>query len=476
MSDPITLPFWLLSLILVFAGASFLSHFLFPSVRWFFRRRMERAVERLNQRLERPIQPFKLMRRKDMIIRLIYDPQVMEAVVEYARENNVPESVAFQCARSYAREIVPAFSAATYFGFAIRVTRRLSRALYKVRLAQHDDLPIRDIDKKASVVFVMNHRSNMDYVLVTWLAAQRSAISYAVGEWARIWPLQALIRSMGAYFIRRRYLSPLYRRVLARYVQMATHEGVTQAIFPEGGLSLDGGVGPGKKGLLHYIVSDFQLDDGRDVVFIPVGLNYDRVLEDRVLIAAAANKERRFRVRGSAIFGFIARHLWNRVRGRFQSFGYAAVCYGRPISLEHYLRATPAATTDDLAATLMAAITATVPVLPVPLVAAALSGAPASDRAALDATAEDLVTQLRARGVRLHLPDGNIAQAVTAGLETLLLRKLVIADGDTLRIAKGEDAIVAFYAKSVQQHLDRIQPATAPEPTVCLTLQSPTET
>jgi glycerol-3-phosphate O-acyltransferase len=129
----------------------------------------------------------------------------------------------------------------------------------------------------------MNHRSNMDYVLVTWLAADRSALSYAVGEWAQVWPLKSLIRAMGAYFIRRRYSSTLYRAVLARYVQMSIQEGVTQAMFPEGGLSLNGAVGPAKKGLLHYIVRDFDLSSGRDVVFVPVALNYDRVLEDRVL-------------------------------------------------------------------------------------------------------------------------------------------------------------------------------------------------
>ena len=86
----------------------------------------------------------------------------------------------------------------------------------------------------------MNHRSNMDYVLVAYLAASRSALSYAVGEWARIWPLQTLIRSLGAYFVRRRSGDPLYRRVLARYVQAATTGGVVQAVYPEGNLSRDG--------------------------------------------------------------------------------------------------------------------------------------------------------------------------------------------------------------------------------------------
>ena len=58
------------------------------------------------------------------------------------------------------------------------------------------------------MVFVVNHRSNMDYVLVAYLAAERTALSYAVGEWAQVWPLQTLIRSMGAYFIRRNSKDP----------------------------------------------------------------------------------------------------------------------------------------------------------------------------------------------------------------------------------------------------------------------------
>ena len=55
--------------------------------------------------------------------------------------------------------------------------------------------------------------------------------SYAVGEWARVWLLQSLIRSMGAYFIRRDSRDALYRKVLSRYVHMATASGVVQAIF-----------------------------------------------------------------------------------------------------------------------------------------------------------------------------------------------------------------------------------------------------
>jgi glycerol-3-phosphate O-acyltransferase len=463
MTQTVAVPYWLLLLILAFAAITFASHFLFPSVRWFFRRRMERAVTQLNTRLERPIEPFKLMARQDMIVRLSYDPKVMEAVVDHAHAEGIPESVAFEQARRYAREIVPSFSATVYFGFATRAARWLSRIIYTVRLGRVDP-KIGKIQRKATIIFVMNHRSNMDYVLVTWLAANRSALSYAVGEWARIWPLSGLIRATGAYFIRRTARSALYRRVLARYVQMAAGDGTTQAIFPEGGLSLNGRVGPAKLGLLGYLVQGAEAG-GRDVVFVPVGLAYDRVLEDRVLVEAHQTGIRRFRARPLAILAFIGRMGWRKLRGRFQGFGTAAVAFGAPMSLRALIaehpEATPEALTEVLGARLMAAIADCVPVLPVPLVAAALADGPLS-RDALVARVGGIIERLAADGAALELRAGGAEVAVADGLKVLVARHM-IADADGILGPLPENAgLLAFYAGAVQQRLERtVLPAGA---------------
>ena len=127
MTQTVQLPLWLFVLIVLFAAVTALSHFLLPSVRWFFRRRLERAVKRLNKRLKRPIEPFKLARRYDMIQRLIYDPEVTKEIVNYAREHGVPENVGFEKARDYAREIVPSFppSRISALPFAWRVCWQL---------------------------------------------------------------------------------------------------------------------------------------------------------------------------------------------------------------------------------------------------------------------------------------------------------------------------------------------------------------
>ena len=451
MMQTVELPIWLFILILLFAVVTFASHFLFPSVRWFFRRRMERVVKRVNERLERPIEPFKLARRYDMIQRLIYDPEVSQAIADHAKRNSVPENVAFEQARKYAREIVPSFSATAYFGIAIRIARGMSNALYRVRLGYHDDAGLSALDKDATVVFVMNHRSNMDYVLVTYLAAERSALAYAVGEWARVWPLSRLIKAMGAYFIRRKSRGDLYRRVLARYVRLATQAGVTQAMFPEGGLSLDGKLAPPKLGLLKYI-TDGYTDGDRDVLFVPVALNYDRVLEDRILMAADVAGTRRFRARISVVTGFFVKQLWLRISGRFHRFGYAAVSFGPAVSLSAHVQTHGAPDAEQLATELMQRIADIVPVVPVPLLASVMCDRESVKCDELPALLDSELSKLKS--AHIHMPRGEISYAAEIALKHLSERRILRTEGDMIVVDEKQRFALRYYANSIA-HLKR---------------------
>ena len=454
MNRAVELPLWLLLLIVGFAAFSALEKVLAPSVRWFFRRRMEKVVARLNTKLERPIEPFKLARRHDMIQRVIYDPKVAEAIAEHARIEGVPENVAFETARRYAQEIVPSFSASIYFGFAIRASKWLSQTLYRVRLGHFDEAAIEAIDPEATVIFVMNHRSNMDYVLVTYLAAQRSALSYAVGEWAQVWPLKHLIRAMGAYFIRRKSRNPLYRRVLARYVQLATAGGVTQAVFPEGGLSLDGKVRAPKLGLLNYVVSDFDPEGPRDVVFVPVALNYDRVMEDRILISAGQAGKRKFRFSLLTMLGFIGRQIKFKLQGRYHRFGYASVSFGDPVSLREFVKTCEDNVTECVANAVMQRVRDVVPVLPVPLVASvmlAANGPMDAEQVAVAVTT--LAKRMQANGAHIHVPRDSLEYAAEIGLRILSLRHMVIEQNGSYTASDKEQAALEFYANSIAHHL-----------------------
>ena len=341
MAASVTVPLWVAIAVALLAVVALIDRMLGPTVAWWLRRRANRAIDELNQRLHLKIPPFKLARRRQLIEQLLFDPEVLKAIDDEAKARDEPKSVAYARARRYAKEIVPAFSAYAYFRVGAALARRLSTALYRVRIGTLDEAALAQVPEDASVVFVINHRSNMDYVLVTYLVSERSALSYAVGEWARVWALQSLIRAMGGYFVRRDLSGPLYRKVLARYVSMATASGVAQALFPEGGLTRDGALRPPKLGILSYMVSGFDPQGPRDVVFVPVGLNYDRVLEDRIQTGVADTPQGmrpRFAFNPLVLTGFLLRSLWLRLRGRWYRYGYACVGFGRPLSLRAHLR------------------------------------------------------------------------------------------------------------------------------------------
>ncbi len=468
MTRLVSLPLWLVALLALLAAWAALDRLLVPGARWYLRRRVNRAIDELNTRLRLKIPAFHRTRRRVLIDRLAYDPKVVEAVDQAAREQGVPRAVLAARAERYAREIVPAFNAYFYFRIGYWLSKRVARTLYRVRLGFSDEAGLAALEPGSTVVFVMNHRSNMDYVLVGYLAADRTALSYAVGEWARIWPLQTLIRSTGAYFVRRSSGDPLYRRVLERYIHMATAAGVPQAVYPEGGLSRDGRLRPPKLGILDYMLRSFDPVHGeRDLVFIPVGINYDRVLEDRTLLLDLAPDRRRQGALHALLTSlrFAGRNLSLMLRSRWHRFGYACVNFGSPLSMRAYLRqrgergldlrhlpaAERSAELERLGALLMREIGGVIPVLPVPLVATVLvasAGAPLSELE-LKSRAFRLMGDLEAAGAHVYIPRRDQDYAIVAGLRMLTLRHLIAETDGLYAAVPAELPLLRYYASSI---------------------------
>ena len=121
-----------------------------------------------------------------------------------------------------------------------------------------------------------------------------------------------------------------------------------------------------------------------------------------MLVEAGQTGVRRFRARPWAIAGFGARMGWRMIRGRFAGFGTAAVVFGGPVSLAQYLRQ-EGASTEGLGALLMAEVAKSMPVLSVPLVAAALAAGPVP-RAVLGDRVQEVITRLQSVGAVMKLP------------------------------------------------------------------------
>src|SRR6266850_1068091 len=302
MSDAVAIPAWLLVLIAALALWALYEHVLAPALRFLVTHPANQVIDELGERLRIGIRPFQRTKRQALIHSLLADRKVQAAAEQFARDKGVALPVALRRVERYAREIVPAFNAYFYFRIGYWIGRWIARSLYRVRIGYLDSEGIAKIGPEATVVFVMNHRSNMDYVLTAYLAADQAALSYAVGEWARIWPLSALIR--------------------------------------EGGLTRDGRMREPRLGVIDYMMRGFRMEGEHDLVFVPLGINYDRVLEDRSLLRVLdpnAASVGRVKALWNAL-AFAAHNLRLMLKSEWYRFGYACVNFGAPVSMRAYCR------------------------------------------------------------------------------------------------------------------------------------------
>ena len=425
-----------------------------------------RAVKRFGARMNR----FKLASKARITSALLADAAIADAVKAHAAEHNLPVAKVWRRVEEYVDEIVPFFNILAYYRYGFPASRFLLNLFYKVTLEQANPAAIRALPRNATVIYLMNHRSNADYVLVGFALSGQVAISYAVGEWARAFPLEFIFKSFGAYFIRRRYREPLYHTVLERYVQLITSKGVTQGIFPEGGLSRDGKLKPGKIGLLDYILGVAKDPAFRSRMYVvPVAINYDRVLEDRSLLRELDKKEGRRRPSLWVQMGEVIHYVfWNVSRlltRNWKRYGLAAVTVGEPVPLKPWFDAQPGGAdalfalpkeerlprVQHLCDEMMARIGAIIPVTPVPLACAAIQSLESDfipKQALLDRMADmrDVLVELNGRVLRA---DRDIEETFERAFRMLNMRRILTETGDGFVVLPHGRPLVSYYANSI---------------------------
>jgi glycerol-3-phosphate O-acyltransferase len=463
-SSTIALPIWVFVLLLLAAGYAVVVSVLFPSVRWYLRRRLNRAVDTLNSSLQIKIRPLQRTKRQVLIDQLIFDQEIIAMIDAQAKLENIPRDVLQQRVKNYAREIVPSFNAYVYYQVFYWLAKKVSHFIYRVRVAAADRDELQEVDPDSTVVFVMNHRSNMDYVLISYLAAERVTLSYAVGEWARIFPLEMLIRAMGAFFVRRGSQNPLYRKVLERYVYMATQSGVCQAVFLEGGLSRNGSLGEPKLGFLDYILRNYDWQSDRNIVFVPVGINYDRVLEDHNLLAWDNKSERpSTRQHLKRLWQFFRKNLFINSRKRWKHYGYASVNFGVPVNMRDYCseksldfkhldKEQRIPRVAELAGQLMQALRYVMPVLPVPVICAVMIRAEGQSLSSLEIFrhSDTLIDAMIRKGAAMKIDEKPRHRTLSNSLELLLGRSMIVEVSDLYSINTEYRALVFYYANSIE--------------------------
>jgi glycerol-3-phosphate O-acyltransferase len=464
----VTLRSWFLfaglTIVVVIAGLSVL-----VATRAVLRRRLRRWAQHALWQFRARIDRYKLVERDRIREGLLQDQVIAAARRAHEQAHGLSETEVRRLVHDYIDEIVPFFNVLSYYKIGYNLSRLLINLLYKATIEYRDQPGLDRIPRRDVVVYLMNHRSNADYVVLAYTLARVVSISYAVGEWARTWPLEFVFKSFGSYFIRRRYREPLYHTVLERYVQLITSHGVTQGIFPEGGLTRDGALRPVKIGLLDYIVRTLE-DPGfdRDIWLVPVGINYDRVLEDRSLIReriVGGRRPSRWE-QFSVVVAYLGRNLARLLTGQLKRYGRVAVAFGTPMSVRDWVATQPPGVLrlskperlphiQRLAEQALERIGAVIPVTPVPLTAAALlsfgSSVVRRDRL-LERMDEirDHLTEHEAKIVRTELP---ITEVWARAWLMLSMRRLVLPQGEDLVILPGQRPLLEYYANSIRHLL-----------------------
>jgi glycerol-3-phosphate O-acyltransferase len=310
------------------------------------RRRFERDLARFLKTPDLYAQSFKFTNRLVVRQQLLADAEINAKILEFAKRESLPVDAVQRRVETYVEEILPHFNLLSYYKIGYSIARMFIHLVYDPLVDVEKKRVLEHLPQKASPVYVMNHRSNVDFVLLAYILAGKVSVSYAVGEWARIWPLEHLFKSFGSYFVRRGFKEDLYHKVLERYVQLTARHGVAQAIFPEGMITRDGRLLPPKLGLLQFL-SGTEADPTfeRELTFIPVGVNYDWVLEDYNLVAESEGRVektgfwKKVQVIITGPFVGIGLLVVNGVRflaGRLKLHGYASVSFGEPVSLRRW--------------------------------------------------------------------------------------------------------------------------------------------
>jgi glycerol-3-phosphate O-acyltransferase len=270
-----------------------------------------------------------LSHRRNLVKGLLDEPLVKQAILEEAERENIPESKAQANALRYGNEI-----ASDYTYSAIRflevVLSWFWNKIYDGIKVSHIE-GVQDVAQGHEVIYVPCHRSHIDYLLLSYLLFRNGLTPphVAAGINLNMPVIGSLLRRGGAFFMRRTFKgNPLYSAVFNEYLHTLFTKGFPVEYFVEGGRSRTGRMLQPKTGMLAITLRSFLRNSRMPIVFVPVYIGYERVLEGRTYLGelrgAAKKKESFF-------------DIFKVIGALKQRFGQVSVNFGEPIKLAEFL-------------------------------------------------------------------------------------------------------------------------------------------
>jgi len=262
------------------------------------------------------------------------DRSLRAALDQIAQEQQQSPDAVRRRARKNLEEIANRYNPTILASFNSLVGVVLSRMFQGVEVLDADIEKVQELKRHAPLVFVPSHKSHFDYLLMGWMFASRGIMPPLVAAGANLsfWPLGWYLRRSSAFFLRRSFKGdPIYGATFKAYVKKLVREGNSQEFFIEGTRSRTGKLLSPKTGYLSFEV-DAVLEGARDeLYFVPVAIDYDKLVEARSYTREMAGGEKR----PESIKTLLAapRVLTNDRSGRIY------ISFGEPISLKEFLAA-----------------------------------------------------------------------------------------------------------------------------------------
>lgn len=256
--------------------------------------------------------------------------EVRDGLIEMSRKLDQPIAATYKEARKILREIVANHNPRVVeflHAFFTQVWRRLFEGLSIDEEAFHR---LRELAKDHSIVLLPNHRSHVDYLVLSYLFYQKDMMipHIAAGINLSFWPLGPIFRSAGAFFIRRSFKGErLYSLLLEKYLKTLVRRGYPIEFFIEGTRSRSGKMLYPKLGLLSMMMRIGQQLDQK-ILFIPISIVYERLLEEKAYTEELEGGEKRRETLGGVLKA-----------GRFlmRRYGRVYVEIGKPLTLPESL-------------------------------------------------------------------------------------------------------------------------------------------
>ena len=271
-----------------------------------------------------------LSHRRTLVNSLVESPQVRDALLAQAKQDQVsPEKLEIK-ARNYALEIASDYSHTVIRFLEVILNWVWNRVYSGVRLYNMDKL--RSVAQDHEVVYVPCHRSHIDYLLLSFVVYRNNLVPphIAAGINLNMPVVGTILRRGGAFFMRRTFKdNKLYAAVFDEYMHTILTRGFSIEYFVEGGRSRSGRMLKPKTGMLSMTLKSYLRDASRPIAFVPVYVGYEKVIESRSYIGEMHGKKKE----KESLFGLIM----SSIALLRSQFGQVHVNFGDPIKLNDYL-------------------------------------------------------------------------------------------------------------------------------------------